>query len=216
MWTKEKVDLSHLWVFGCKAFAHVPSGQRNKLNSKSHELMFVSNWQNSKAYRPRYIPRYPSKNNHIKRCCVHGGKTSRRVKSQIANHARFQICRMMTRRVKMKQPQRCVVCVEVSTKTLATKGHGTKRVYTKVWCWAQRDFFSYFEKLHSQIVDGSATEMNILQILIIWISQLLFWPTTKRSRYTCNSLNTLFYQDKKTIGVPGPRHHELVQLIVLD
>ena len=34
-WTGEKPCVNHLKVFGCAAYAHIPSDQRRKLNSKS-------------------------------------------------------------------------------------------------------------------------------------------------------------------------------------
>ena len=35
VWTGKDVSYSHLKVFGCKAFVHVPKEQRSKLDSKS-------------------------------------------------------------------------------------------------------------------------------------------------------------------------------------
>lgn len=40
-WTGKKVDLSHLRVFGCKAFALTPRVKRKKLDPKSKEYIFV-------------------------------------------------------------------------------------------------------------------------------------------------------------------------------
>ena len=35
VWTGKDVSYSHLKVFGCKTFVHVPKEQRSKLDSKS-------------------------------------------------------------------------------------------------------------------------------------------------------------------------------------
>ena len=41
VWTGKDVSYSHLKVFGCKAFVHVPKEQRSKLDSKSTTCIFV-------------------------------------------------------------------------------------------------------------------------------------------------------------------------------
>ena len=41
IWIGKDVSYSHLKVFGCKAFVHVPKEQRSKLNSKSTPCIFV-------------------------------------------------------------------------------------------------------------------------------------------------------------------------------
>ena len=41
LWTGKDVSYSHLKVFGCKAFVHVPKEQRSKLDSKSTQCIFV-------------------------------------------------------------------------------------------------------------------------------------------------------------------------------
>ena len=41
VWTGKDVSYSHLKVFGCKAFAHVPKEQRLKLDSKDTPCIFV-------------------------------------------------------------------------------------------------------------------------------------------------------------------------------
>jgi hypothetical protein len=51
MWTGEKIDLSHLKVFGCKAQVHVPKQLRRKLDSKSKEYIMVGYSENTKGYR---------------------------------------------------------------------------------------------------------------------------------------------------------------------
>lgn len=40
IWTNEKLDLSHLKVFGCKALAHVPKKLRRKWDEKSRLCFF--------------------------------------------------------------------------------------------------------------------------------------------------------------------------------
>jgi len=41
VWTGKDVSYSHLKVFGCKTFAHVPKEQRLKLDSKATPCKFV-------------------------------------------------------------------------------------------------------------------------------------------------------------------------------
>ncbi|CAB0004008.1 unnamed protein product, partial [Nesidiocoris tenuis] len=50
-WTGKKVDLRHLRVFGCKAFAHVLGSQRKKLDDKSKAYTFVGYSETTKGYR---------------------------------------------------------------------------------------------------------------------------------------------------------------------
>ncbi|KAF6203143.1 hypothetical protein GE061_003559 [Apolygus lucorum] len=60
-WTGDRVDLSHLRVFGCRAFAHIPAAKRTKLEAKSKEYVFTGYCENTKGYRlidpenPKYI-----------------------------------------------------------------------------------------------------------------------------------------------------------------
>lgn len=49
-WTGSIPDLSHLQIFGCKAFAHVPDVKRRKLDSKAIQLTFVGYDDHSKLY----------------------------------------------------------------------------------------------------------------------------------------------------------------------
>jgi hypothetical protein len=44
-------DVSHLRIFGCKAFAHVPNEKRTKLKSKSMPCMFLGYYEGTKMYR---------------------------------------------------------------------------------------------------------------------------------------------------------------------
>ncbi len=46
-----KLDVSHLKVFGCKAFAHIPNEKRSKLESKSMPCVFLGYYEGTKAYR---------------------------------------------------------------------------------------------------------------------------------------------------------------------
>jgi hypothetical protein len=50
-WSGKKLDVSHLRIFGCKAFAHVPDEKRTKLESKSMPCVFLGYYQGTKAYR---------------------------------------------------------------------------------------------------------------------------------------------------------------------
>ena len=50
-WYQRRPDLSHLRVFGCVAYAHIPDCQRNKLNKKAKKFRFVGYSLNSKGYR---------------------------------------------------------------------------------------------------------------------------------------------------------------------
>jgi hypothetical protein len=50
-WTGVKPDVSHLRVFGCKAFAHIPDEKRSKLEPKSIPCVFLGYCEGTKAYR---------------------------------------------------------------------------------------------------------------------------------------------------------------------
>ena len=41
VWTGKDVPYSHLKVFGCKAFMHVPKEQRSKLDDKATSCIFI-------------------------------------------------------------------------------------------------------------------------------------------------------------------------------
>jgi len=49
-WTGTKPDVSHLRVFGCKTFAHIPDEKINKLESKSIPCVFLGYCEGTKAY----------------------------------------------------------------------------------------------------------------------------------------------------------------------
>ena len=46
-----KLEVDHLRVFGCKAFAHIPKYERRKLDAKSIECIFVGYCTDQKAYK---------------------------------------------------------------------------------------------------------------------------------------------------------------------
>lgn len=50
-WIGKKVDLKHLRVFGCRAYAHIPNAKRKKLDDKSKEYIFVGYSETSVGYR---------------------------------------------------------------------------------------------------------------------------------------------------------------------
>lgn len=51
LWSNREPDLNTLKVFGCTAFAHIPSQKRKKLDDKGVECIFVGYSETSKAYR---------------------------------------------------------------------------------------------------------------------------------------------------------------------
>ena len=44
-------NVSHLKVFGCAAYAHVPYELRKKLDKKGHKYIFVGYSKDAKAYK---------------------------------------------------------------------------------------------------------------------------------------------------------------------
>ena len=50
-WHNEKPDVSHLKVFGCNVFVHVPDPKRKKLNKKSISSIFVGYPEGSKGHK---------------------------------------------------------------------------------------------------------------------------------------------------------------------
>lgn len=50
-WTGEQPDLSHMKVFGCRAFSHIPKSQRKKWDNKAKEMIFTGYSVDSKGYR---------------------------------------------------------------------------------------------------------------------------------------------------------------------
>jgi hypothetical protein len=51
VWTGKDVNFSVLKVFGCPAYAHIPSDQRSKLDSKSRKCIFIGYEKGVKGYR---------------------------------------------------------------------------------------------------------------------------------------------------------------------
>jgi len=51
VWTSKKPSLSHLRVFGCDAYVHVPKEKRTKLGSKSEKCIFIGYKDGSKGYK---------------------------------------------------------------------------------------------------------------------------------------------------------------------
>ncbi|GBL75184.1 Retrovirus-related Pol polyprotein from transposon TNT 1-94 [Araneus ventricosus] len=51
LWTNHKPNLSHIRVFGCKAYAYIQKQKRGKLDSKSVEGIFLGYDYRSKGYR---------------------------------------------------------------------------------------------------------------------------------------------------------------------
>lgn len=50
-WSGKKPDMSHMRVFGCVAYAHVPDTERRKLDKKTVKLRFMGYANNAKGYR---------------------------------------------------------------------------------------------------------------------------------------------------------------------
>ena len=50
-WYGKKPNLSHLRVFGCMAYVHIPDDERRKLNKKVEKMRFVGYSLTSKGYR---------------------------------------------------------------------------------------------------------------------------------------------------------------------
>ena len=51
VWTGKDVHYSHLKVFGCKAFMHVPKEQRSKLDDKATPCIFIGYGDEEFSYR---------------------------------------------------------------------------------------------------------------------------------------------------------------------
>jgi len=50
-WSGTKPDVSHLRIFGYKAFAHVPDEKKTKLESKSMPCVLLGYYEGTEAYR---------------------------------------------------------------------------------------------------------------------------------------------------------------------
>ena len=51
VWTGKKPSLSHLRVFGCDAYIHVPKEKRTKLDNKSKRCIFTRYKDGLKGYK---------------------------------------------------------------------------------------------------------------------------------------------------------------------
>ena len=51
VWTGKKPSLSHLRVFGCDAYVHVPKKKRTKLDNKSERCIFIGYKDGLKGYK---------------------------------------------------------------------------------------------------------------------------------------------------------------------
>ena len=54
VWTGKKPSLSHLRVFGCDAYVHVPKEKRTKLDNKSKKCIFIGYKDGLKGYNLWY------------------------------------------------------------------------------------------------------------------------------------------------------------------
>jgi len=50
-WSGTELNVAHLRIFGCIAFAHIPSELRRKLDDQSEKCIFVGYNEISKAYK---------------------------------------------------------------------------------------------------------------------------------------------------------------------
>ena len=51
VWTGKKPSLSHLWVFGCDAYVHVPKEKITNLDSKFERCIFIRYQDGLKGYK---------------------------------------------------------------------------------------------------------------------------------------------------------------------
>ena len=49
-WTEVKPDISHLRVFGCRAYSHIPDQKRSKFDPKADICIFIGYAMNQKGY----------------------------------------------------------------------------------------------------------------------------------------------------------------------
>lgn len=50
-WTGRKPMISHLRIFGCRAYIHIPKEQRRKLDYKARNMIFVGYIEGIKGYK---------------------------------------------------------------------------------------------------------------------------------------------------------------------
>jgi hypothetical protein len=55
MFTRKKLEVSHLKIFGCPVFVHIPKEKINNLDPSRKKGIFVGYYEASKAFRI-YIP----------------------------------------------------------------------------------------------------------------------------------------------------------------
>ena len=51
VWTGNAINFSHLCIFGCLAYVHVPSDERSKLDAKSKKCIFLGYKKDVKGYK---------------------------------------------------------------------------------------------------------------------------------------------------------------------
>jgi hypothetical protein len=52
LFTGNKPSLTHLRIFRCKAYAHIPKEKRDKFGATSMECIYIGYAENRKAYHP--------------------------------------------------------------------------------------------------------------------------------------------------------------------
>jgi hypothetical protein len=57
MFIRKKPELSHLKIFGCPVFVHIPKEKKTKLDASGKKGIFVGHCEVSKAFQI-YIPGY--------------------------------------------------------------------------------------------------------------------------------------------------------------
>ena len=57
MFSSERPEVSHLKIFGCPVYIHIPKEKRSKLDPSGKKGLFIRYSEQSKAYRI-YIPGY--------------------------------------------------------------------------------------------------------------------------------------------------------------
>ena len=50
VFTGEKLDISHLWIFGCPMYIHIPKEKRTKMEPYGNNVTFVGYTETSKAF----------------------------------------------------------------------------------------------------------------------------------------------------------------------
>jgi hypothetical protein len=51
VWSRKKLSLQHLRVFGCDAYVHVPKENRSKLDNKDEKCIFIGYKDDVKGYK---------------------------------------------------------------------------------------------------------------------------------------------------------------------